>query len=184
MPSHTAASVLIKLWMYGEAPWSWPTWQDHTQITSGLFPADDTDLPKGWSRCDADNIKSFFKIFWQKSTEEDCMKLVRGRDKIPGRELWKSWVAKNWNRWKINTVIVDVLREEKVHPVSLMVADDNLDSWPTAEVWVPTVLDQVCIKLFGEEVLDPTTGHLPTKYRAPLQTIVQRTWESIRKQFR
>jgi hypothetical protein len=78
---------------------------------------------------------------------------------------------------------VAVLKEEKVHPVTIMVSEGSLDSWPHGEAWLPMVLDAIALRLFGEEALDPGTGHLHTIYRSPLQAMVQRTWESLRKQF-
>jgi hypothetical protein len=185
MPSPTAATALIRLWEHNEAPWNWPTWQDHTGITKGLFPPQDCDLPFDWTRHQADDIKTYFMKFKQLPSEESRAKFARGMggEVIVGRELWKACVVKQWRRWNLNGKIIEALREEKLHPVSLMIADNNLDSWPYGDTWIPIVLDAVAEKLFGEECLDPASGRLPTVYRQPVQIMVQRTWEAIRKQF-
>jgi hypothetical protein len=53
-----AASALIKLFFLDGYPWSWPTWQKITGVYHGVFPTEDSLLPKGWTRQDALDIKS------------------------------------------------------------------------------------------------------------------------------
>jgi hypothetical protein len=63
MPSHTASSALIKLFSCDGAPWQWPAWQERTGILHGLFPDDNSKLPKGWTRKDAVDIQSYFRAY-------------------------------------------------------------------------------------------------------------------------
>ena len=48
MPSHTAASALIKLYFLDGIPWKYPKWMEITGVKHGLFPSDDALLPPTW----------------------------------------------------------------------------------------------------------------------------------------
>ena len=53
------------------APWTFPQWQRLTRVSSGLFPADDDQLSEGWTRENANFIRSYFDQY-NKHTKEDA----------------------------------------------------------------------------------------------------------------
>jgi TATA-binding protein-associated factor len=183
MPSHTAASALIKLFHLGGHPWHWAIWQDLTGIKHGLFPDDDRHLPTGWTRNDADDIKSYFRQYEQKPTEDMKIKFaVNSKDSsVPGRRKWNDFICKAWPKWNVHAKIVEGLRKHGVHPVAVLEQQGSLDGWPSAETYVPIALDAIAMLLFGAEAFDDS-DILPYQLRKSLTILVQRSWARIRLQ--
>ncbi|KAF8074473.1 P-loop containing nucleoside triphosphate hydrolase protein [Lyophyllum atratum] len=185
MPSHTGASALVKLYMLSYAPWSWPTWQEHTGVAHGLFPDDDKLLPRGWSRQNAINVQSYFKAYSLLPSEDKKIAFAvnsKGSSKYPGREFWNAWVNRRWDSWGIHTLIIKVLKEIELHPVDIIARDDDLDNWPSADNYIPAVVDDVGMRLFGEEAFPSGSSVLSSSLRAAVRIIVQRTWNTLRLQ--
>jgi hypothetical protein len=184
MPSHTAASALIKLYFLDGAPWKWPAWQSRTKIKHGLFPSDDKHLPPGFSREDAVNVESYFKAYNSLSNEDDKIKFAtktKGGAAYPGRRIWNDFVTKNWGTWALHTVIVTELKDANVHPQDILLREPGVPL-PPAEFYVPLILDSLGSKLFGEEAFPNDSDLLPTDLRLCLKIIVQRSWGKIRRQ--
>lgn len=181
MPSHTISSAVIKLFLLG-VPWQYPTWQQTTSITHGLFPVNDAELPKGWSRVDCDNIRSYFNQYAQQPTEDDKIAFASRRNgsALPGRNKWKEWVTSRWKTWRIHDKITAILAANNIHPLSLAMKHNIGDGrgWPASTTYIPNVLDAIGLELFGEEALDED-GILPYELRLPVQALVQRTWSNL-----
>ena len=82
MPTHTAASALIKLFCTDGAPWSFSQWQAITGVTHGLMPLKDEHLPKGLTRSDIINIASYFAQYAAKPSEDDKIKFASKEKKV------------------------------------------------------------------------------------------------------
>ncbi|KAF9441652.1 hypothetical protein P691DRAFT_683240 [Macrolepiota fuliginosa MF-IS2] len=185
MPSHTAASALIRLFFFNGAPWEWSVWQELTGIRHGLFPSEDKKLPPGWTRKDASDVWSYFLAYNNLDTEEQKIRFAtrtKGNSSYPGRVIWNSFVSRNWSRWGVNTLVVEELRAWDVHPVSILVRENINSSWPCADFYIPMILDTLGMKLFGEEAFPSGSEVLPTDLRRCLQNLAQRSWSTIRLQ--
>jgi hypothetical protein len=184
MPSHTVQSALIKFYYNNGAPWNWTTWKDITGIHDGIFPTDDALLPKGFTRQNVTDIKSYFDQYQAQPTEDAKIKFA-GQNKgnpLPGRVKWREWVTTNWKVWKIHIRITDVLTAEGLHPLNIMANDARGEKmWPNAETYIPLVVDAVALDLFGDESFD-SSGRLAFQYRSVTQNLVQRVWGNVYKQ--
>ncbi|KAF5344438.1 hypothetical protein D9756_011277, partial [Leucocoprinus leucothites] len=187
MPSHTAASGLIKLYELDGAPWKWPAWQERTGVLHGLFPDDDKHLPPGWSRQDARDVKAYFQAYIELKREDRKIQFATrpkgGGANFPGRAIWNAFVSRHWNRWGLHSVIVEEIREFDIHPTSVIARDSSLrGQWPHADAYVSMILDTLGMKLFGEEAFPEDCEVLPAGLRKALQVFVQRSWNTIRGQ--
>jgi hypothetical protein len=184
MPSHTAASALVKLHSLGGLPWVWPAWQELTGIRHELFPEDDRLLPKGWTRADANDIKSYFDQYNAIDTEDNKIKFaVATRDgrSVPGRKKWSDFVSKSWHKWGIHELIIDGLKKQGVHPVMLLVQEKSMDHWPKSDTYIPMALDAIGMSIFGIEAFNGADV-LGYNIRKCLTIFVQRSWSRIREQ--
>lgn len=196
MPSHTVASALIKLYFADQSspsplghPWGWPVWQDITGVKHGLFPSDDKLLPKGLSREDVEDIRSYFKSYHALDSEEKKIKFAvnsKGASAIPGRKKWATFVTKRWDSWKVHSKIVQCLHQTGIHPVTILLNEGSLDGeWPAADLYLPIALESIALTLFGPEAFgDDKNGQgllLPVALRKPLTAIVVRSWDRIRR---
>ncbi|KAF5344632.1 hypothetical protein D9756_011234 [Leucocoprinus leucothites] len=189
MPSHTSASALIKLYHMDGAPWSWPTWQETTGMTHGLFPEDDNYLPKGWTRRNATDVASYFRAYNQLTREDQKIQFAKNNKKNthkPGRVAWNSFVSRNWNSWGIHNIVVAELHAWDVHPMSILVRKNSVGvsaPWPNAELYTVKIVDSLAMKLFGEDVFpDESDVLLDDEIRRCLMIIIQRSWNTIRCQ--
>ncbi|RDB19056.1 Transcription regulatory protein SNF2 [Hypsizygus marmoreus] len=186
MPSHTAASALVKLYSSKGTPWEWSNWQDITKIRQGLFPDDDKNLPPGWTRKNAIDVQSYFRAYHQLPSEEKKIAFATNSkaSAYPGREFWNAWVCRHWNSWGIHNFVVGELREWNVHPLNILIREhhDVNVVWPTSDFYIPMILDSLAMKLFGEEAFPDGSDVLTTELRKCLQIIAQRSWSTIRKQ--
>lgn len=182
MPSHTAASALIKLFFLGGYPWNWPAWQNITGVYHGIFPADDSLLPKGWNRQDAVDIKSYFEQYNQIAGEEQKIKFASSTNKfVPGRTRWNKWINSNWEVWDVHRLTVEALRAHGVHPISLVVTNGDTDFWPNSNHYIPIALDTIGMSIFGPEAFGDSEL-LPPEIRPILTSMAQRSWARIREQ--
>jgi len=186
MPSHTAASGLIKLYSLDGAPWNWPAWQERTGIYHGLFPPDDKHLPRGWSRQDSMDVFAYFTGFNNLQTEDQKIQFSKPKgagSNYPGRTIWNSFVSRHWNKWGIHNAVIEELRDWDIHPVSILLRENGLDGeWPAADTFSTLIYDTLAMKLFGEEAFPPNCEILGTPLRKALQPFVQRSWNTIRAQ--
>lgn len=186
MPSHTVQSTLIKMFHNDGAPWNWTTWKNITGIHDGIFPTDDALLPKGITRQDTIDIKSYFDQY-QAQPNEDAKIKFAGQNKgnpLPGRVKWREWVTTKWKEWKIHGIITDVLTREGLHPLNIMTIDVRGEMiWPNAETYIPLVVDPVAQNLFGDESFDQAC-RLSFQYRNVTQQLIQQVWGNIHKQTR
>lgn len=188
MPSHTAASSLIKLFSIDGAPWQWPAWQERTGIFHGLFPNDDSHLPKGWTRQNSVDVQSYFRAYQILPSEEKKLAFSANTKKAsayPGREFWNSFIAKKWDSWNIHTTIIQELKDFDIHPLNILISESNPDApWPSADTYLPMILDSLALKLFGEEAFTNGSLILRPTLREAFRAIPQRSWNTIRTQVR
>jgi hypothetical protein len=183
MPSHTIQSALIKLYQLDAAPWKWQAWKDITGIHHGIFPEDDNLLPQGFTRPDVLAIKSYFDQYQAQPSEEAKIKFsaqTKGPH-VVGRNKWREWITAGWKSWKIHSRITDVLTNESLHPLTIMLNSNDLETWPQGDTYLPLAVDAVAANLFGDESLD-TSGRLSAPYRHITQLLVQRSWINIHRQ--
>lgn len=178
MPSHTNLSALASVYVDGDgSPWQHTVWQDITGIRHGLFPPDDSQLPPGWTRPISDSIQAYFSQFGNLPSEDARIKFASSRagGAIPGRDSFRSWVNSNWAKWKIHSRITDVFAARNIHPITLYAKNPELRKKQVSSFFIPMVLDDLGLSLFGEEALDED-GRVPYHLRLFLQQITQRTW--------
>jgi hypothetical protein len=174
---------MIKLYMDDGAPWNFPAWKELTGVTHGLFPDDDTLLPRPWNRQDALDIQSYFNQYHAVVGEDAKIRFAVGSSgsAIPGRTKWNSWINKNWTKWNINSKISTVLRSVNIHPLDLL-GESPLNEWPVSTGWIPIAVNPTGAFLFGLEAINPNTGHLSPNLRAGTQILIQRTWLALHSQ--
>jgi hypothetical protein len=187
MPSHTASSALIKLFSFNGAPWQWPAWQERTGIHHGLFPDDDSKLPKGWTRKDAVDVQSYFRAYHLLPTEEKkiafAVNAKGGASAYPGREFWNNFIFRKWDSWNIHTAVIEELKEWGIHPLDILISENSLDApWPASDSYLPIILDSLAVKLFGEEAFPNGSLVLRPTLREAFRIIPQRSWNTIRIQ--
>lgn len=186
MPSHTAASALIKIFSFDGAPWQWPTWQERTGILHGLFPDDDSKLPKGWTRRDAVDVQSYFRAYQLQPSEDKKLAFAvnaKGASAYPGREFWNSFILRKWDSWRIHTAVIEELKEWDIHPLDILISENDIDApWPVADNYLPIIIDSLALKLFGEEAFPNGKLVLKPTLRDAFRIIPQRSWNTIRTQ--
>ncbi|KAF9033680.1 hypothetical protein BDP27DRAFT_1374971 [Rhodocollybia butyracea] len=157
MPSHTVASALIKLYFTDPSaspighPWGWPVWQDITGKEKKIKFA----------------VNS------------------KGASEFPGHKKWATYVTKRWESWKVHATIVQCLHQAGIHPVTILLNEGNIDAeWPSAEMYLPPALESIALSLFGPEAYGDDRNPqllLPLALRRPLNAIVIRSWDRIRR---
>lgn len=186
MPSHTAASALIKLYSFDGAPWQWPAWKERTGIFHGLFPEDDSHLPKGWTRKNAIDVQSYFRAYHLLPTEEkkhEFSSNAKGASAYPGREFWNSFISRRWSTWNVHTAVIEELKDSGIHPLDILISENNVGApWPAADTYLPIILDSLALKLFGEEAFPQRNLILRPALREAFRSIPQRSWNTIRIQ--
>ena len=187
MPTHTLSSALIKLYYASPgAPWVYPTWQDVTGVRHGLFPADDDKLPYGWTRQMAGAIESYFDQYNQRKTEDEKIRFAAarkraGEDEVAGRPLFRDWVTACYGIWNVHSIITQAFSEAHVHPIQIMSSNNDLTNFPSSNTYLPLVIDQIALLLFGPEALDKS-GHLLLALRDSFLVLLQRTWQNCSRQ--
>ena len=154
-----------------------------TGVQNGLFPPDDSPLPRGWTQESKDFIRSYFDQYQQKKTEDDKIKFSAARAgsaQVPGRDLWRNWVTGCWQDWKIQAMVTAVLAEENIHPVTLLCVSGT-DKWPNGAAYIPLAIDTVGKRIWGDDCLDDLS-RVRSSLRPGLQAIIQRTWGNIYNQ--
>jgi TATA-binding protein-associated factor len=174
------------MYIDSHAPWDFPRWKSLTGIQNGLFPEDDSLLPKTWSREDANSVRSYFDQYSKKKKEDDKIKFASARaggHQVPGRDFWRKWVTDSWKDWKIHSKIIEVLSIENLHPLTLALNSKtrSLESWPPANQYVPMAVDPVGAALFGPECQD-IFGRVQADLRQTTQALIQRTWTNLYNQ--
>jgi hypothetical protein len=189
MPSHTIHSALVKMYFDGDgAPWTFPQWRRLTHVSFGLFAAADDQLPEGWTRENANFIRSYFDQY-NKHTKEDARITFSAARKngpqVPGRNHWRNWVTKVIKDSGVHRIITQVLMENSLHPLTICLnsRSGSLDFWPDGRMYVPLAVDNVALELFGSDALDPL-GRLQLELRDSTQAIIQRTWKNIGDQLK
>jgi hypothetical protein len=180
MPSHTAASALIELYNNASipgAPWGWPTWQKITGVKKGLFPENDCDLPPGWTRQDALDIHSWFLLCKQTGNQTGHSEIGAA---MPGKARWIRFIQSKWESWQIHDIIVMQLREQRVHPIQIVINEGSLTSWPKADGYVAAAMEHVGLAIFGSDSLG-TEDIFPFAVRRCLGVFIQRSWTRIRE---
>lgn len=187
MPSHTAAHALVDLYCSLDgAPWNWAAWRERTGVSHGLFPADDKDLPTGWTRQNATDVKTYFDAYGELPNvdkKRDFSTRSKGGIQYPGREVWHSFVSRHWNRWGVHSAVVEELKEWDIHPLAILSREPSLDGvWPNSSQYIPKLLDTLGMKLFGDEAFPANSETLGIEARTYLQPFAQRSWNSLRAQ--
>lgn len=191
---------MIHLWGMRGVPWKYPAWQELTGIKE-LFPEDDSLLPCGWTRAQANDILSYFDQYLAKPTTEDRQAFAKS-SKLPGRKLWRDFITKGWKTWGINDKIIQVLRHQNAHPFILaqetrdremafaiangkkMPTDGSNESyWPESSTYIPAAIDGVGEALFGDDCFSPITERVIGDLRKDIQVMLQRTWATLAKQW-
>jgi hypothetical protein len=185
MPSHSASSAFTLLWVDCKgAPWNFPTWRQITGLGDGLLSDEDSTLPKGWSRQTAHDVLYYFDQYKSIDNETERLKFAQQtRGKVlPGQRSWREFITKGCAKWNLHGRIVEGLRAHNIHPLTLMISENNLDNWPSGELFIPEALETIGISLFGPEALDASTERLPLSLRNGLRMLVQVSWGNLRRQ--
>ncbi|KAJ3564613.1 hypothetical protein NP233_g8186 [Leucocoprinus birnbaumii] len=183
MPSINPATALLKIYCSSDAaPWRWPTWQDLTGVHHGLCPPNDNDLPAGWTRENANDVLSFFQAFRDIQQEDRRLAFAetkKGNSDYPGRDFFKEWVGSLFKKAGIHNIIVSEFKAGNIHPASIYIREGV---WPPANDYLAVVIDNVAMRLFGEESFDAVSGRVSLDYRAALKALMQQSWTKIRNQ--
>jgi TATA-binding protein-associated factor len=178
MPTHLVHGALTKMYVdYDGAPWNFPQWKELTGVVHGLFPKDDKELPKGWTRSMADEIESYFNQFGKQPSEDEKIKFASARSEAPGRKAWSDWVKVLWKKKNLHAKIIEILSSENLHPYTLSSQNCALDTWPDASQYVPLAVDPVGLALFGEECL--AGDRVRMALRDSTKAMISRTWSVL-----
>lgn len=184
---HSILSAIMTMYGSSGAPWDYERWKEITGVTHGLFPDDNKQLPRGWSRKDAESVAVFFELFEKKGSEEEHIRFTNAKkdaNKVPGRAFFQSWFKTLYRTSQIHAKITDTLLANSLHPVTIGLNSGkrSLDAWwPSSRSYAPRALEVVGSELFGPEALDDL-GLLEAKLRAPTQALITRTWGNIHSQ--
>lgn len=189
MPSHTIPGAMLNLFLASDppgAPFNLLRWQEITCWKGDeLFPEDPRLLPDGWTQDTVRDLKSFFEEYKNKRSEDERQKFISRRkkgpsDPYPGRAVWNSFISSHWSAiWHMNSRITAVFTERNLHPLQIMVANNNLDVLPSSDSWIPLVIDDVARELFGTgDGVTDASGRLLNDLREPTKQICQRVWTS------
>ena len=63
-----------------------------------------------------------------------------------------------------------------------MISENNLENWPSSNLYIPEALETIGISLLGPEALDPSMERLPLSLRNGLRMLVQVCWGNLRRQ--
>jgi TATA-binding protein-associated factor len=189
MVNHTIHASLTQMFFDDpetRPPWNFPDWKAITGVQHGLFPQDDALLPGGWTRDQAEFVRSYFDQFNKKHTEEEKAAFSSARknsNQVPGRQIWRDFVTKGWKMWRIHTRIAAVLSSENLHPLTLALSSKhgNMDKIPRSVDYIYGAIDPVARVLFGAEALD-RNGRLEMDLRRSLHGLIYRTWHNLRNQ--
>lgn len=187
MPAHTIHSAMVELYFSDDgAPWTFPTWQTLTGVKHGLFPNDDSQLPNGWTRRDADFIRSYLDQYSKLRSQDEKIRFAAARKNasaVPGRDLWRDFITTCWKNKQIHAKITTVLSEEGLHPVQLALASKagTLENFPSSVDYVAEAVDPVGKALFGFDCLDKG-GRMDMNLRAATRWLIYRTWLNIKNQ--
>lgn len=124
MPSFSIPSALLALATFSGAPWNWPSWQDITGIMGTPWESDPVTNTMQWTKDTIDAVAAYKSNFTaiQSTVDQQAYGTRRKHDNDAlGRTTWNSFVSTNWERrWKLNTIIDEVLRQVEVDPISVM----------------------------------------------------------------
>ncbi|KAF9472810.1 hypothetical protein BDN70DRAFT_818120 [Pholiota conissans] len=182
MPSLTIPAALLQLTVEG-VPWDYPAWQEATGVYHGLFSDDPGHLPKGWTKQDASDIRSFISRYCALDSEEKKATFLSEKrgTVLPGRKKWQNWVNSIWRSSGLQDKIISVFNARNCHPLTLWLAapkSKDRRMWPAGGTWIPSCLNDIAIEIYGDECLNEL-DHLPEEYRPATQAIVQRTWTGL-----
>lgn len=180
---HNHSGLLRLYYDIPGAPWGWPRWQEITGIKHGLFPDEDVMLPPGWTRDTANAIHSYFEAYRARPTEEakhafaSATKAAHLED-YSGRHMWRSWVVKNWTKWKVQLKIHNAFKDSNCLWLQVMAAN-NLPTFPK-EVPIGDAYDRITYSLFASDGLD---GNGRTRYilRASVHIFASTASRNFRK---
>lgn len=184
MTRHTIHSGLLRLYYAFEkvgAPWSWEAWKSITGVQHGLFPLDDSRLPKGWTREMANAIHTYFEAYRALTTEGDRAEFASSKaaDNFSGRDYWRKWVCDMWPAWRIQLRIQKAFEDCNIMPFQVMVANDLTEipeSTPIADA-----NDRIAYALFGDDGLD-LNGKIKHGLRDSVHIFAWRAAQNIRSQ--
>ena len=176
MPSHYVHGAMIDMLYDGDgAPWIFERWQERTGITL-VAGSSDIPSPTTWTMEDKAQVQSYLEQY--RSEPDAAARLafstISGKQ-VPGALLWRNFILKGWETWKIHDAITRILIEIRFHPCILMQYSSKPDTWPDADHFIPQVMDDVAVELFGDEALDGL-GRLQDRLRPSVKVIIQRTW--------
>lgn len=169
------------------APWTFPTWQALVSVNHGLFPDDDSQLPKGWTRRDAQFIQSYLNQYSKMKSQDHKIRFAAARknaSEVPGRDLWREFITNCWKNKQIHAKVTTILTEEGLHPVQLALASKggSLEKLPHSVDYVGEAVDPVGKLLFGFECLDRDGHRMDMNLRSATRGLIYRTWLNIKNQ--
>lgn len=185
MPQHTIHSGLLRLYYaYNNnigAPWNWDHWKSITSVQHGLFPRDDSRLPKGWTREMANAISTYFEAYRALKTEGDRLEFASSKaaDNYAGRDYWRQWVRDMWPIWRIQLRIQKTFEECSIMPFQIMKGNDLTDV--PESIPVSDAFDRIAYSLFGEDGLD-LNGKIKPNLRDSVNIFATRALQNIRSQ--
>lgn len=191
---HTAVSRMH--FIETDAPFTFPAFQQITQLQNGWHPPDDSQLPPGLSRSDVNHILDYLDQLRAKPTEDArnvfASVVAKRRNKndpppidtVPGRAIWRKWIISSWGKWKIQGIVNSILATNQLMPLEEMLLEDTTDFNPAPALHL--VWAKVGEALFGNRVLTPNARplRLAPLWSGPVQTIVQRSYENLKNQAR
>lgn len=164
-----------------------PQWQALTGITGGLFGEDNSPLPKGWDQTTVDFVRSYFDQYHKRKGQDQKIQFAaarKGASEVPGRDLWRKFVADLWKDHQIHAKITTVLTEEGIHPLQRVLASraGGIDTFPNSSDYLGEAVDPVGKALFGYDCLDTGGVRVDMVFRGPLRCLIYRTWLNIKAQ--
>jgi len=181
MPSITVATALGLAHAQGGIPWDIDSWKEITGVSHGLFPEDDSNLPLGISRADANDISTYFDVLSKKATQEQQIQFSRAKDRYTGRSLWNKWVGKKYAAWRIHDMAVKAMTDSSCHPHMIMQADE-LDTWPDTSIVANLAQPGLGLALFGTDGLTSLNMVKPS-LRVLVNAITFRTVDVLKTRF-
>jgi len=186
MPTLTIGQALLEIFIAIEgAPWIYPRWQQLTGVHHGLFPDDPKLSPKGLPLEKKAFILSYFTQYANIRKADERQKFasaIKNASSVPGRQIWRDFSTLVVRDSALHRIITQVLTDINLHPTILIENNPALsfENWPDARGYLPLAVDSVGEALFGPDAFD-SLGRLRSELREPVQAIIQRTWNNVKK---
>jgi hypothetical protein len=163
MPLMQLSALMIHFWILpinlerpqeDKLPWNSATWCNATDVHSGLFPDDVSDLPRyiGWDTAQKNAVLRLFNSALNKNAQAVWDLMAHPPADLKGAvKTWNATWKKMWDRVRGFMAIENVLIKTDFHPHSIMM-EEGMATCPPRPPSLGTCPQDVADVLFGTAI--------------------------------